>query len=181
MKSPWKYLVGLASRGMQAKEPEGLREIGASKPDELLSALTRESWTPVSGMVSPPPEAPPETVDTSDIPTDTAAAPTHEGDPASALPVDQPTTDDQLPSHEQLRKNRITKPQRRLRATVKTAWDADINEPINESIKATARLTFNEEIIALDEEVRELRGQLAERLRLQNEQLKLLLERFRAR
>ncbi|MBZ7924855.1 hypothetical protein LAC81_29390 [Ensifer adhaerens] len=39
-------------------------------------------------------------------------------------------------------------------------------------------LTFTDEVIALDEEVAQLRVQLAQKLRQQNKQLQQLLDRF---
>ncbi|KQW72353.1 hypothetical protein [Ensifer sp. Root127] len=185
MKSPWKYLVELASQGRKAKEPDSPREIETSKLDETSKAPAEQTRMPLGtadGITTPTVETSNESAGIPDIAPDTVAVPADPSDKAAAVPVDQPSADNQLPPKRvQPPQERSTETRRRSQRAVRNVADVDADKrEEDESFDVRPPLTFSDEVAALDEEVRQLRGQLAEKLRLQNNQLKALLERFEA-
>lgn len=177
MKSPWRFLVELASRGGATKEQESARE--TETPNSDGSSLPSESsWT--SDLPPPAAEAANE-VNEAAAKADPVLADENEAPPATF--VDEQHADDQgddaerAPSSQPLPqkvKRRIKKTSvRRARAVVPI-------DGVDEGSFVAQPRTFKEEVADLDDEVRMLRRQLAQKLRVQNEQLKKLLERFDA-
>lgn len=176
MKSPWKYLAELASLGRAAKQPEAPRETEASTltgPMDLIRAAEDRE----DDVSRPAAEAMSVRSSTFDnLPPNIAGVPLNR-EPATSS-ADPPGLDDHrtLPSQPA-----SAKPQRRTRKTsaknVVQANSAEYGE-VNSSVAPSA--TFYEEVAASDEELKRMRRQLADKLRLQNKQLKKLLERFDA-
>jgi len=177
MKSPWKYLAGLATFGRTIKEPVSPPEADSSKPDQ--PSLAPEEGTPVPLDRSD--DAANVAVDGPDKPTDPTAnlvVPVEIVEQVSAaITVDSPRADDhglERAQSARLRKvqRRVRKPRARPVAVVKAI------QPKEAPIVVRPPPTLSDEVAALDEEVRQLRRQLTEKLRLQNKLLQGLLRRF---
>ncbi|MEY9534737.1 hypothetical protein [Sinorhizobium fredii] len=179
MKSPWKYLAGLTSFGRTIKEPVSPPEADSSKPDEPSPAPEEGTPAPLDRSD----DAASATVDVPDKPTDPTGnlvVPVEIVEQVSAaITVDSPRADDHASERGQsarLRKvqRRVRKPSARPVAVVKAI------QPREAPIVVRPPPTLSDEVAALDEEVRQLRRQLTEKLRLQNKQLAGLLKRFDA-
>ncbi|WP_429809111.1 hypothetical protein [Ensifer sp. B1-9] len=177
MKSPWKYLASLATFGRTIKEPVSPPEAETSKPDQ--PSLAPEEGAPVPWDRTD--DAASAAVDVPDKPTDpigNLVVPVEIIEQVSAaITVDSPRVDDHASERAQsarLRKvqRRVRKPRARPVAVVKAM------QPKQAPIVVRPPPTLSDEVAALDEEVRQLRRQLTEKLRLQNEQLQGLLKRF---
>lgn len=182
MKSPWRFLVELASRGGATKEQESARETETPNSDGS-SLPSGNSWTP-TGPTSelPPPAADaPNEVNEAAAKADPVLADENEAPPATF--VDEPHADghgddaERAPSSQPLPQ----KVQRRIRKTSARSARAVVPiDGVDAGSSVAQPRTFKEEVADLDDEVRMLRRQLAEKLRMQNEQLKKLLKRFDA-
>ena len=179
MKSPWKYLAGLASRGRTAKPPESLPEAEPLKQDEPPLAAEEHA----TASLEPSDDVTSAAIDALDKP---AALTGVVVDPveiiehvAAAMRGDRPRDDDHA-----LERAPSTQPktgQRRARKTsARPVAVVDASEPKEAPIAVLPPPTLSEQIAFLDEEVRQLRRQLTEKLRLQNKQLEGLLKRFDA-
>lgn len=176
MKSPWKFLRDLASRGAATEPARSAREIEAKTPEELPTAAV---------------EAPIATIDEAAAQTDVVA-----NEPANDRPLDAPSSVEQMVgsnapstgradqaqarvqenSSEDTPIKRPTRPKRSIARNV--APTAGVAYGIPNSHVPARPMTFSEEVLALDEDIRQLRRQLTEKLFLQNAQLKKMLERF---
>ncbi|MBD9561083.1 hypothetical protein [Ensifer sp. ENS03] len=166
MKAPWKYLVQLASLGRTGKEPETLPEIGTEDP-------AREVADPIV-------EASNEEASSLDVSNIDAAADEDDGTVATTVdrsPADAPVM---LPEPARPPQPPPTKRRRRRRKT--SAGDVAVAEVVEYGDGSSGApqppMTFVDEMIALDEDIRQLRRRLAEKLRLQNTQLKQMLGRY---
>jgi len=163
MKSPWKYLVQLASLGRTVKEPESPREIAIEEP--------------LGEVDEPIVEAPNEAAGNLD-------AATVGGERAPTTTVDRSSPDDRVALLEPAGPTRPppTKRQRRSRKT--SASDVAVADAVeygdSDSSAPQPPMTLADEMTTLDEDIRQLRRRLAEKLLLQNMQLKKMLERFDA-
>lgn len=163
MKSPWKYLVQLASFGRTVKEPESPHEIATEEPIGDVDEPIVEASNEVAGN------------------RDTA---TVGGERAPTTTVDRSSTDDRVALPEPAGPTRPppAKKQRRSRKT--SASDVAVADAVEygdgDSSAPQPPMTFVDEMTALDEDIRQLRRRLAEKLLLQNIQLKKMLERFDA-
>ncbi|NRQ17434.1 hypothetical protein [Ensifer sesbaniae] len=177
MKSPWKYLAGLTSFGRTIKEPASPPEAENSKPDE--PSFAREEGIPApldrsddgaSATVDGP--------DTSADPTGNLVVPVEIVEQVSAaIRVDSPRADDHASERAQSAQPR--KVQRRVRKpSARPVAVVAAMQPKEASVVVRSPPTLSDEVAALDEEVRQLRRQLTEKLRLQNKQLAGLLKRF---
>ncbi len=178
MKSPWKYLAGLTSFGRTIKEPASPPEAETSKPDE-------PSFAPEEGIPAPLDRsddgagATVDGPDTSADPTGNLVVPAEIVELVSvAITVDSPRADEHASERGQSAQprkvqRRVTKPNARPVA-VKAI------QPKEAPVVGRPPPALFDEVAALDEEVRQLRRQLTEKLRLQNEQLAGLLKRFDA-
>lgn len=162
MKSPWKNLVQLASRGRVVKEPERPRAENSAGfiPAPLLEASSEKA---------------PNIEAASNITTAAVAG----AEAAISTTVDRVSADHRLLS-------KLTRPSRKRK---KRRSKAPVSEgAVTDAIKhgnvgsgvQQPPISFFEEIVALDEDIRQLRCQLAEKLLLQNTQLKKMLKRFGA-
>ncbi|WP_104668184.1 hypothetical protein [Ensifer adhaerens] len=177
MKSPWKYLAGLATFGRTTKEPVSPSEAETSKSDQ-------PSFAPEKGIPVPldrSDDATSATLDgpgTSADPTGNLVVPAEIVEPVSAaITVDSPRADDH--GLERAQSARLRKVQRRVRKpSARPVAVVKANQPKEATIVVRPPPTLSDEVAALDEEVRQLRRQLSEKLRLQNKQLAGLLKRF---
>lgn len=177
MKSPWKYLAGLASRGRTANTAESLPEAETLKQDEPSLAAEEHA----TASLEPSDDVTSAAVDAPDKPADLAenvVDPIGIIEPASAaISADPPRDEDRA-----LERAPLTQPktvQRRARKTsARPVAVAKAIEPKEEPVAVRPPLTLSEQVAFLDVEVRQLRRQLSEKLRLQNEQLERLLKRF---
>lgn len=184
MKSPWKFLVRLASRGSVAEESASTREIDTDKPNA-------PSPTPIQpDDVAPQPidsvEAESSEVgsDLGAVTVETAVIEVDRGKDASTTTVDRTKARTQVLQAERTHPPQ-PKPVKRQTRTRKTsvgnvAVVAAVKHVDGSSGVALPPMTFIDEVAALDEEINQLRRQLAEKLFLQNAQLKKMLERFDA-
>ncbi|MFK0278431.1 hypothetical protein ACIQUG_32505 [Ensifer sp. NPDC090286] len=172
MKSPWKFLRDLAYRGT-ATEPASAPDIETRTPEEVPAAAV---------------EAPIATIDQAAAQTAVVA-----NEPANDRPLDAPfeTVGGNAPStgradqaQARVEENPsegtpIKRPTRRKRSIARNVAPAARAEygTANAHVPAPP-MTFSEEVLALDEDIRQLRRQLTEKLSLQNAQLKKMLERF---
>jgi len=178
MKSPWKYLAGLTSFGRTIKEPVSPPEAETSKPDE-------PSFAPEEGIPAPldrTDDAASAAVDVPDKPTDPTGnlvVPVEIVEQVSAaITVDSPRADEHASERGQSAKPR--KVQRRVTKPSARPVAVKAIQPKEAPVVGRPPPTSFDEVAALDEEVRQLRRQLTEKLRLQNEQLAGLLKRFDA-
>lgn len=198
MKSPWKFLVELTSRGRAAEMPAASIEDDA-KTTAIESEAQQVSVLPLNSTEAtdrPDHDAP--------LPVDFVATTSNEtaGDldaaPAILLPGD--VEEIQVPVREKASQSSAEAPasvpqnerSRRSPRTLQTKRPARARKArtnVNaESARSTnkdqttqspsPRETLLDEAISLDEEIRQLRRQLAQKLHLQNAQLKTLLQRF---
>lgn len=170
MKSPWKYLAQLTSFGRADKEPDSPRET--------------ELQSPASEAAGPVAETPNETAgDPGAAYTDAAVVAVDGGEPALVMAVDRSGADDHASRPEPARPRQAipTRKQRRRKTSASAVAVADAIEYGDKgSGAAQPPMTFADEVAALDDEIRCLRRQLAEKLLLQNTQLKKMLERYDA-
>ncbi|MBD9641372.1 hypothetical protein IB277_34300 [Ensifer sp. ENS07] len=169
MKTPWKYLVELASRGRTDKAAENPPETEAEDPadevvDPIVEALRKEE----------------SSLDVAS--SDTAVAAVDEEDRTSSATVEQATVDPQggLPEPVGPPQPAATKRRRPSRKTgaVDVAVSKVAEYGDGSSGAPQPPMTFVNEMATLDEDIRQLRRQLAEKLRLQNTQLKKMLGRY---
>jgi hypothetical protein len=171
MKAPWKYLVQLASRGRMVKAPENPPEI--------------ETEDPIGEVADPIVEASNEEASSLDAPNiDSEVAAVNEGDRTLATVVDRSTADAQVMLPEPAGPPRPPPTKRRTRSRKTSTGDVAVAEVVEygdgTSGVPQTPMTFGDEMTALDEDVRQLRRRLAEKLRLQNTQLKRMLGRYDA-
>ncbi|MCO5966440.1 hypothetical protein [Sinorhizobium meliloti] len=191
MKTPWKFVAQLMSRrpSAEAQESSIRNDTGALESEvEHTSALP-----PSSTLAASPPED--VSVDQGSVASDEA-----EGDGAEALtpPTDAEeaqTTARHEDDHSGAEANSLvpksaastksqSKPQierreREKRASAYVATQSVVAPKHDQGLRpSSSRDLFFHELATLDEEIKMLRSQLAEKLHLQNHQLKRMLERF---
>ncbi|NTH49336.1 hypothetical protein G6K98_32420 [Agrobacterium rhizogenes] len=199
MKSPWKFLVELTSRGRAAETPAASTEDDAETTAIESEAQQVPALPLNSTETSDRPdheETPP--VDFGTTTTSNETASDLDARPAVSLPGDveeiqapvrKKTSQSSaeapasVPQNERSRRSPPTlqakRPVRARRA--RTNVDAESARPTNKDQTAQSpspRETLLNEAISLDEEIRRLRRQLAQKLHLQNAQLRTLLQRF---
>jgi hypothetical protein len=197
--SPWKFLVGLTSRRRQEQaqgspieddtDPKAFAS-DVEQPSELLLDSTEASATPDHGE---------------NVPVDRTAAASNDpgGDRAAAGEVLPPgdvgevnTSTHETADHssaeagELVEENETRKPPRRtrrikrpapakrVRARAVVQSVVDTNEGQSTQTLSTGKSAFLDDVAGLDEEIHQLKNQLAQKLYLQNVQLKKMLERF---
>ncbi|WP_426289733.1 hypothetical protein ACN9MC_35095 (plasmid) [Ensifer adhaerens] len=165
MKSPWKFLRDLASGGTATEQAKSAPDIETKTPEALPAPVV---------------VAPIATIDEAVAPTDTVANESANNRLLETAPV----VEEPIGRNEPSRAGRApsTQPktvQRRARKTsAKPVAVVDAIEPKEAPVAVRPPPSLSEQVAALDEEVRQLRRQLSEKLRLQNEQLERLLKRF---
>lgn len=179
MKSPWKYLAGLASLGRTAKDRPIPPEAEPLKQDEPLLAPEEDippSLERTVHVTSAGVDVPDEPADL----TGTVVDPIERIERVSAAIRAEPARDDD----HALERAPSTQPKtvrRRARKTsARPVAVVDAIEPEEAPVVVPPPPILSEQIAALDEEVRQLRRQLSQKLRLQNKQLEGLLKRFDA-
>lgn len=185
MKSPWKYLVELASLRRAAKEPERAPETTTDKshtpPVAPADAPSAQNLTD-NDTVEPMVEVSNETAANLDAAiTDSVAAPVDQSREAGTLSIDRSTAallPDRAQPTQPNRSNGRTRTKAKRAKSV--AVEGDVPFGGENSAVQPPPMTFLEEVTALDQEIMQLRRQLSVKLRLQNTQLKKMLDRYDA-
>ncbi len=168
MKTPWKYLVELASRGRTDKAAENPPETEAEDPadevaDPIVEALRKEE----------------SSLDVAN--SDTAVVAADEDDRAPRK-LEQATADPQGVLTEPVGPPQPAATKRRRPSRKTGAVDVAVSKLAKygdvRSGAPQPPMTFVNEMTTLDEDIRQLRCQLTEKLRLQNTQLKKMLGRY---
>ncbi|MGF6178377.1 hypothetical protein [Ensifer sp. 4252] len=180
MKSPWKFLLDLASRGRAAEQPASATAAEVAKLDEASSTPT--AAPDAVPIVSPDDAAAPavaasnlaasdRNVETSSIFEEAVGS----NEPSTVSADRTPAGErEDLPENPPIKRQA---PARRSSAR-NVAVPAGVEYGQDDADVHVPPLTFSEEVLALDEDIRQLRRQLAEKLSSQNAQLKKMLERF---
>ncbi|MQB45854.1 hypothetical protein [Rhizobium sp. ICMP 5592] len=201
MKSPWKFLVQLTSRGRAAETPAASIEHDA----EAAANESEAEQTPILPLSSTEAFDRPDHGDTA--PADLAATSSSnetgsdlDATPAVLLPGDvekvqasarEEVRQSSVEAHALVRENATSKqsprkpPTKRPARVRRARTDMDAARIVTTSQDQSAQSpsplgTFFDEAVSLDEEIKQLRGQLAQKLHLQNVQLKKMLQRFNA-
>lgn len=199
MKSPWKFLVQLTSRARPAETPAASIEHDA-KAAAIESEAQRTSALPSSSTEAPDGPRHHEAPAIGPVATTTSIETGRDLDamPAATPPVDIDEGQAETPAEANqssaeapalVRQNATSKKSPRAPQAKRAARagrtridrDAERTDPANEDQTAQSPSpppTFLDEVGSLDDEVRQLRRQLAHKLHLQNIQLKKMLERF---
>ncbi|MBX5137718.1 hypothetical protein HJB79_02690 [Rhizobium lentis] len=186
MKTPWKFLVELASRRRPSAVDENSIGHGA-EPDALESEAEHTPAHPFDY----PTEAPSTADRDAGIPVNQSSLAVDKADDAAdaAQPTDLPIGEIETaavnaahPSAttEFLTKTRVERRERkqRPRAGAKSVGFTDKDQHVEPSRSGAP---FFNDVVILDKEIQELRTLLAQKLHLQNRQLKRMLERFDVR
>ncbi len=166
MKSPWKYLAQLASLGRTVKTSENAPEVETEDPagevDDLVVEGSNEEASSLDAL----------NID--------AAADQEDGTVVTIVDRSPADAQGMLPEPAGPPQPPPTKRRRRSRKT--SAGDVAVAEVVEYGDRSSGApqppMTFVDEMTALDEDVRQLRRRLAEKLRLQNTQLKKMLGRY---
>ncbi|WP_037434640.1 hypothetical protein [Sinorhizobium fredii] len=199
MKSPWKFLVQLSSRRRPAKVQED--SVAHDADSEVLEsqaedtpALSSDTPTEASGtpdhdadvsvdqvsMLSDKPKSDPnltqaisQPIEFQEAKTPAASETNHSGPEGKGL---GPKSEKSKKPQGKPRMARRKRPKRaRTQVVARSAVATNEAQSVQPSSSAD---TFFNEVAILDEEIKELRRLLAQKLNLQNVQLKRMLERF---
>jgi hypothetical protein len=189
MKSPWKLLARFLPQRRPAETREGSIEDdvdveGAQSGREVPDATEAPSASEhgKSGVVTaafnprdPVPDALQEIPEQVNVESSSGPARRRHGrsrgDSATPQPESEPAKTHALPSRQEKAAHA-----KRTRAVVAVQGAAIANR--DEPAQTPSQDSFFDEVAGVDEEIRQLRVQLAQRLHLQNVQLKKMLERF---
>lgn len=177
MKSPWKFFLDLASR-RSAEQPESVLDAGREehRAPPMATEAPIVAPTPVDAAATVKAaavevESAPGAEGTGSVVVETVgdkSTPNTASEQARATEaVDRPR---RKPAKQQARSK---KSNRRNVAVV-----AGVEYGAANSDARVPPITFADEVAALDEDIRQLRRQLARKLSLQNAQLKKMIERF---
>ncbi|AWM29524.1 hypothetical protein N181_24760 [Sinorhizobium fredii USDA 205] len=196
MKTPWKFLAQLTSRRPSAKAQGS--SIGNDTDSQALESEVENRWAPPpSSTVAASPPAHDEDVsvdrgavasdkakgdggvaqalklpiDAAEVQTNARHEADHSGAGANLVPKSAATKSPSKP--------RIKRRERGKRANAHLAAQSAVPPKPHQSVQPlSSRDLFFHEVATLDEEIEMLRTQLAQKLHLQNVQLKKMLERF---
>ena len=195
MKSPWKFLARLTSR----RQPAETRESSIEHEADTEAGEARAQQTPAQPLNRT--EASGGSVhderrSVEPVATTTSNEPEHEGDAAEAGSVPVDAEEIQAPAHHEVSSSsavegeisRKSPPTPRTKGpgrAKRTSTDMVAQSPAvvhrdQNASSSPSRESFFDELTVLDEEIKQLRIQLAQKLHLQNVQLKKMLERFDA-
>ncbi|WFU91417.1 hypothetical protein QA644_24990 (plasmid) [Rhizobium sp. CC1099] len=193
MRSPWKFIAQLTSRRpLDNKSEESLdaapeekvavpqravEEVESSPAPPIETGISRDDFPVESTETGAPPQTNGVPL-TAEFPTGsemTEASAEAEGqqDHLTDATLDQPPLTATKPSSLAAPKRRVVKPKstQGKQQPVPTR-----GEPVAES--RLPRVSPSDQMTGLDDDIRQLRAQLAEKLKLQNEHLKRMLDRF---
>ncbi|SEI12460.1 hypothetical protein SAMN05216228_102482 [Rhizobium tibeticum] len=190
MKSPWKLITGLVSRrqtpdtdensaepAAEAKELEAPQTPADPPPSSLAesSELDSHSHDKSTTAVEPTPQGSDDGTQLSDAESAPAKRRSR-GEPARHF--DTPDAETKLTAaaiasaqEPRLKLSRKVRTINKLRVKSSSETDRAVQTPPLED-------PFIGEVTGLDEDIKQLRNQLAQKLKLQNDQLKKMLERF---
>lgn len=196
MKTPWKFLARLTSRRPSAKAQES--SIGNDTGSQAIGSDVDMFADPPSSTVASPPahdedvsvdqgsvaldkakgdddvaQAVKPPIDAEEVQTTARHEADHSGAEANSLvPKSAASTKSQS-------KPRIKPREREKRDSAQVAAQSAVAPKHHQSLQpSSSRELFFHEAATLDEEIKTLRTQLAQKLHLQNVQLKKMLERF---
>ncbi|MDX0018754.1 hypothetical protein GOC03_05185 [Sinorhizobium meliloti] len=196
MKAPWKYLARLTSRRTPANAQES--SLGSTAPKALESEVEHISALPPNStaVASPPAHDEDLSVDQGSVASDQAKADdglTHAvKPPIDAEEAQTPARNEadhtgaeanslvpkSAASTQPQGKPRIKRRERGKRADAYVASQSAAAPKHHQSLPPSSSRDFFDEVAVLDEEIKTLRTRLAQKLHLQNVQLKKMLERF---
>jgi len=188
VKSPWKLLTGLLSRGKTAEHPAAGQsnlpknsiEVDGSGGDSAASqpAIVNEPVPEPESFAGSQTGKGEAELRQERLPSDAADMP---GTPVTDEPVET-DPDRTVEIIGAKRRNRREKAPSVLRATVTTETPTNTSNA-KPAITRAKKVVKNipDPVLALDSEVRNLRSQLEGKLRLQNDQLRQMLERFQSK
>ncbi|EUB98553.1 hypothetical protein PMI07_004834 [Rhizobium sp. CF080] len=199
MKSPWKFLAGLRSPRRpvetQASSVEDETDIEASESDVQQTPAPSSNSTEAS---SHPDQDGKPAVDL----VATATSNENERDLDVSQPISPPVDGEEIqtPAHQEIdrpgadadasvpetrtsikspRTPRTKRPGRAKRTRTDLVSQSTVAADSDQSAQSpSARESFFDDVASLDEEIRQLRSQLAQKLHLQNAQLSKMLSRF---
>jgi len=198
MKSPWKFLVQLTSRARPAETREGSTGQNAETP-AIESDRPQASVVPLKLT-----QAPDKSDQDENPPVDLVTSPSNEpgsdldAPPVAALPVE--VGEVEAPALDEFRQSSVeapalaplnatnkrpsrvpqtTRPAHAKKTATNVVSEKTAAANSGQSAQSSfSRESFFDEVARLDEEIRQLRSQLAQKLYLQNVQLIKMLERF---
>ncbi|QND44623.1 hypothetical protein HB780_02210 (plasmid) [Rhizobium lusitanum] len=171
MKSPWKFLVQLTSRGRPAEAREGSIERDA-ETTVIESEAEQTSVLPL-GLTTAV-----DRPDYDDTPPVDLVATTRDEVRLSSADV-HALVREKATGKKSPRIPQTKRPARARKARAHADAASTVTARQDQSAQSPSpREIFFEETVSLDEEIKQLRSQLAQKLRLQNSQLKKMLERF---
>lgn len=173
MKSPWKFLLDLTSRGRAVEPRESISEPVSESSDAPLAGMdppaSTQTTDAVTNAADPEPSEVKNNVRTGGanaVDFETASHSTNLLGGQAPEQADQPAR----------------KPHRRQTRDKRSSASVAVNPRVeygSPSLRAPKQpISLADDVAALDEEIRMLRRQLSEKLVLQNAQLKKMLERF---
>ncbi|APO70959.1 hypothetical protein IE4872_PD00426 (plasmid) [Rhizobium gallicum] len=200
MKTPWKFLAQLASRRRPTETREssvgndadteasesGVRNASALSSDSTeVSVRPDHNENPAVDLVATTTSDEPD----SDLDVPQAISPPNDGEEVqrpTRHEISRPGADahalvpESKPSKKSPRKPRTKRPERRPKRTHAdmVSGSATIANSDQSAQSSSPREAFFDEVASLDEEITQLRIQLAQKLHLQNVQLVRMLERF---
>ncbi|OWV72337.1 hypothetical protein ATY76_05760 [Rhizobium sp. R339] len=178
MKTPWRFLADLTSRRRPAKPEEnstGRSADAEASESEAKSAPAVPSDAAASGAHVSGDRSPTISSETESV-YDAGAA---SEPPVDAEEVQSPAPADRRPPHvEAVKSGTGAKPQRKPPAKRQGSAKRTQADVVAKSPAASSRDPFFDDVASLDEEIRALRSELAQKLHRQNAQLKKMLERF---
>jgi len=165
MKAPWKYLSDLMSR----RRPQ-IGRGSQSKLIELEANRARPQLASLEATVVPPVETP--------LASQVDAPPTQEHgveefEEAQPAVLAEPAAELVQPSNPELE----TQSPRKYAAIETQAPSNEASENLASAVPLSSH-GFLQDLTDIDEEIKQLRRQLSERLRSQNDQLRMMIERF---
>ncbi|MFT4182446.1 MAG: hypothetical protein QM636_11075 [Rhizobium sp.] len=176
MKSPWKLLAQLTSRRRPAETPEpSVAEVSGRQDNDEAATADRAAATTANEADSIPDVA------QADVPrVETDEVPAQADDEAGRSAADaQPLAPESRTPNKSGQTPRRKQPQRAKRArTEKIPGSVAAASGGQGAQSSSPQDSVFDEMARLDEEIGQLRSQLAKKLHLQNRQLSKMLERF---
>jgi hypothetical protein len=173
MKSPWKFLLDLTSRGRAVEPRESISEPVSESSDATLAGTDPPAVTQTTDAVTNAAAPEPSEVENNVRADRTNAVHFETASHSTNLVAEQAPEQADRPTRKSLGRQTRDK-----RSSASVAVDPRV-EYGSPSMHAPKRpISIEDDVSALDKDIRMLRRQLAEKLELQNAQLKKMLERF---
>lgn len=183
MKSPWQFISDLANRRRQRLAEQSSDPAVDDGPDRLLLSAPRDQFEELptgvdaesqSGQPTAPPDEPrqDEVELRTEVSTTEPAGAGHEADRTTPIaPEKSGGSQTDIVPKAKTRVARAAKPASQHEPDVTQASDSKPEQlPVER--------TFHDDVRSVDDDIKQLRSELADKLRVQNEQLRKMLERF---